>query len=127
LNGLQATHFVGTRRNDSGQSQNVELTVVTGPEQHNYIFLYAAKDPSTLQRAYRQLQEAESSFRPLSAADRGAARPWTIKVVALPRGGFAELARNSVLTTNAEGQLRLLNGVYAGGDAKAGQPVKIVL
>ena len=37
-----------------------------------------------MQRAYRQMQEAESSFRPLTAADRNAARPWKLKTVAYP-------------------------------------------
>jgi len=126
LNGQPATHFIGTRRNEQGQSQNVILTVATGPAQRNYLFIYIAKDQQVLQRAYRQLQEAESSFRALTAADRSAARPWLIKNVAYPRGGFAELARPSPLTSNAERHLRLLNGVYAGGEARVGQLVKVV-
>jgi predicted Zn-dependent protease len=72
------------------------------------------------------MQEAESSFRALTAADRNAARPWKLKTVAYPRGGFPELARQSPLTSNADQQLRLLNGVYGGGDVKPGQLVKVV-
>jgi predicted Zn-dependent protease len=126
FNGLQATHFTGTRKNERGQSQPVELTLVTGPSNRNYVFIYAAKDQQSLQRAYRQIQEAESSFRALTAADRNAARPWKLKTVPYPRGGFVELARQSPLTSNAEQQLRLLNGVYGGGDVKPGQLVKVV-
>jgi predicted Zn-dependent protease len=126
FNGLPATHFSGTRKNEQGRSQRVELTLVTGPSNHNYAFIYAAKDQQSLQRAYRQMQDAESSFRALTAADRNAARPWKLKTVAYPRGGFLELARQSPLTSNAEQQLRLLNGVYAGGDVKPGQLVKVV-
>ncbi|MGH8717694.1 MAG: M48 family metalloprotease, partial [Burkholderiales bacterium] len=59
-------------------------------------------------------------------ADRNAARPWKLKTVPFPSGGFAQLARQSPLTTNAEQHLRLLNGVYGGGDVKPGQPVKVV-
>ena len=44
LNGFQATHFTGTRLNAQGQSQPIELTIVTGPSDHLYVFLYAAKD-----------------------------------------------------------------------------------
>ena len=44
----------------------------------------------------------------------------------LPSGGLAELAKQSPLTTNAEQQLRLLNGVYGGGEEKPGQLVKVV-
>jgi predicted Zn-dependent protease len=73
----------------------------------------------------RQLREAESSFRPLTAADRAAARPWTLRTVPYPRGGFRELARQSPLP-DAEQQLRLLNGAYAGGEPAPGQLVKVV-
>ncbi|MDQ3195867.1 MAG: hypothetical protein M3Q32_05740 [Pseudomonadota bacterium] len=125
FNGLPATHFTGTRKNQQGQSQPIELTVVTGPSNRNYAFVYAAKDQQSLQRARPQLQEAESSFRALTAADRQAARPWKLKTVAFPRGGFAELAKQSPLPS-AEQQLRLLNGVYGGGDVKPGQMVKVV-
>ncbi|MBA2351456.1 MAG: M48 family metalloprotease [Burkholderiales bacterium] len=125
FNGLPATHFTGTRKNQQGQSQPIELTVVTGPSNRNYAFVYAAKDHQSLQRARPQLQEAESSFRALTAADRQAARPWKLKTVAFPRGGFAELAKQSPLPS-AEQQLRLLNGVYGGGDVKPGQMVKVV-
>ena len=126
INGLSATHFTGTRKTEQGQSANIEVTVVSGPSNRNYLFIYGAKDAQSLQRSYRQLQEAESSFRALSTADRTAARPWTLKTVAQPRGGFAELARQSPLTSNAEQQLRLLNGVYPSGEPKPGQAVKVV-
>ncbi len=71
------------------------------------------------------MRAAESSFRALTADDRKAARPWKLKSVPLPAGGFAELARRSPLP-NAEQQLRLLNGVYGGGEIPQGQLVKIV-
>ena len=126
FNGLAATHFSGTAKNQSGQSQAVELTLVTGPSNKNYVFIYGAKDQQSLQRAYPQIQQAESSFRAMTAADREAARPWKLKSVPYPEGGFAELAKHSPLTSNAEQQLRLLNGVYGGGDLKPGQSVKVV-
>jgi predicted Zn-dependent protease len=97
LNGLQATHFVGTRLNAQGQSQRVEVTIVTGPSNHLYAFLYAAKDEQSLQQAHGQMQDAESSFRALTDADRNAARPFRLKTVRFPSGGFAELARKSPL------------------------------
>ena len=125
LNGLPATHFVGTRRDEQGRAQNVELTVASGPGGRQFLFLYAARDAQALQAARPRLQEAEASFRALTAADRAAARPWTLDSVAYPRGGFAELARGSPLP-RAEQQLRLLNGVYGGGEPKPGEPVKVV-
>jgi predicted Zn-dependent protease len=127
LNGLSATHVVGTRRDAQGRAQAFEATIVSGPSDHHYALLYAARDAATMQRAAPQLREIEASFRALSAADRSAAKPWTLKTVPFPRGGFAELARRSPLPSRAEQQLRLINGVYgATADPQPGQPVKIV-
>jgi predicted Zn-dependent protease len=102
----------------------VQATLVSGPGQRTYLLQYASKDAAALQRAAAQMQEAESSFRALSAADRAAARPWVVRAVLMPSGGFAELARRS---TQTEPVLRLVNGVYGGGaDPKPGSPVKLV-
>ena len=127
FNGLAATHFDGTRRNAQGQAQPVRVSVVTGPGNRNYLLQHAAKDAAAMQRAAAQVAEAESSFRALTAADRAAARPWTVRTTAYPRGGFAELARNSPLQTQAEAQLKLINGVYGGApEPRVGSVVKIV-
>ncbi len=131
VNGLAATHFNGQRQNPQGQAQTVQATVVSGPLGGNFLMLYAAKDAAARGRSLPQLREAEASFRPLSAADRKAAEPWVIQTAAYPRGGFAELARRSPLAADksadkAEQQLRLLNGVYGGGEPKPGQLVKVV-
>jgi predicted Zn-dependent protease len=61
----------------------------------------------------------------LTAGDRAAAKPWTLRTVPYPKGGFAELAKGSPLAS-PEQQLRLINGVYGGGEPKAGQLVKVV-
>jgi len=126
LSGLQATHFVGTRRNQQGQAQRVEATVVSGPANQRYLLGYASKDATALQRAAPQLREAESSFRAMTAADRNAARPWAIKLAPYPKGGFSQLAKSSPWGQQAEQQLRLINGVYAGGEPKPGQLVKVI-
>jgi predicted Zn-dependent protease len=127
INGLQATRFSGSRKNEKGQAVPIEVTLVSGPAGNNYVLQYAARDAATLQRARRQIQEAEGSFRPLNAEDRIQARPWVMKTVPYPRGGFAEMARQSPLS-NPEQQLRLINGFYGGGgEPKPGQPVKTVV
>ncbi|MED5618286.1 M48 family metalloprotease [Ideonella sp. BN130291] len=125
INGMPATHFAGTRRNEQGRAEPVEATVVSGPSGRNYLLAYSGADAASLQRAHGQMREAEASFRPLSAADRNAARPWTVRTVPYPRGGFAELARQSPLP-HAERHLRLLNGFYGGGEPAPGQLVKTV-
>jgi predicted Zn-dependent protease len=127
LNGLAATHFVGQVRNAQGQAQGVRVTVATGPGNRNYLMQYAARDAAALQRAGAGLLEAEASFRALSAADRAAARPWALRTVAFPRGGWEELARSSPLGDRALAQLRLINGAYgAGADPRVGTAVKVV-
>ena len=89
------------------------------------MFIHAAKDAATLQRNRGQMLEAENTFRALTAADKSAAKPWMVRSLAMPRGGFAELAKSSPLA-NPEQQLRLINGVYPAGDVKPGVLVKTV-
>jgi len=128
IHGLAATHFSGTVRSDQGQTRPVTVTLVSGPDGGTYWLHYAAKDAAARQRAEAGLVEAESSFRAMTAADRAAAKPWTVRTVPYPRGGFAELAKSSPLPpARAEAQLRLMNGVYGGdGEPKQGQLVKVV-
>ena len=128
IHGLAATHFSGTVRNDQGQTRPVAMTLVSGPDGSTFWLQYVAKDAAARQRAEPGLAEAESSFRAMTAADRAAAKPWTVRTVSYPRGGFAELAKSSPLpATRAEAQLRLMNGVYGGdGEPRVGQLVKIV-
>lgn len=124
LNGLAATHFVGSRTTSQGQIQRLDVTLVSGPQDRLYL-LRPAGQSAALRAAQGALAQAQGSFRPLSGAERTAARAWTIKTVAYPRGGFAELARVSPLPS-AEQQLRLINGFYTGGEPKVGQLVKVV-
>jgi len=127
IHGLPATQFIGSRRNDQGQTQAVRALLVTGPGNRNYLLNYGARDAAAMQRAAAGMAEAEGSLRPLSAADRSAARPWLLKTVPYPREGFSELARSSPLPLQAEAQLNLLNSAYAGGaDPRPGQLVKVV-
>jgi predicted Zn-dependent protease len=125
INGLQATRFSGARQDAQGQSQPLEVTLVSGPDGKFYVLLPAAKDAATLQANRSALRGAEGSFRAMTAQDRAAAKPWSIKLMPYPKGGFAELARRSALP-NAEQQLRLVNGVYGGSEPKPGQLVKVV-
>jgi predicted Zn-dependent protease len=126
LGSFPATHFAGIARNRQGQAQAIEATVATGPANRHFLLFYGAKDAQALQRARGKMREAEGSFRALTAADVAAARPWVLRTVAYQRGGFAQFARQSPLPGSAEPQLRLINGVYAGGEPATGQLIKIV-
>jgi predicted Zn-dependent protease len=125
LNGLNATHFVGTVQGQGGQ-RSVELTVATGAGGQNFFMLYAAKDANALQRSRAGLQEAERSFRAMTAQDTAAAKPWVLRTSAMPRGGFSDLARSAPMTTLPEQQLKLINGVYSSGTVQPGAMVKLV-
>ena len=126
INGLAATRFSGTVAGKNGQPQGTELTLITSPQGAVFVFIHAARDATTLQRNRAQMLETESTFRALTVADKAAARPWMVRSAAMPRGGFAELARTSPLA-NPEQQLRLINGVYPAGDVQPGLAVKIVV
>jgi predicted Zn-dependent protease len=127
IHGLSATEFIGSRRNEQGQTQSVQVLLISGPGKRNYLLSHGSRDAAAMRRAAVGLAEAEGSFRPLSTAERAAARPWVLQTVPYPRGGFAELARSSPLTVQAEAQLKLLNSAYAGGaEPRLGQAVKVV-
>jgi predicted Zn-dependent protease len=126
VNGMPATHFVGTQAGQNGQQNSIELTMITGPNGTNYVLVYEAKDAATLQRNMAQMRESENGFRAMNANDRALARPWILRTTTLPRGGFAEMARSTPLA-NPEQQLKLINGVYATGTIPPGAPVKVVV
>lgn len=127
LNGLSASHFSGQRQAAQGQVQTLAVTVVSGPNNQPYVLRQASQDAAALQRNAGALAEAEGSFRALSATERSAARPWTLQTLPYPRTGFATLAQRSPLpAATAQQQLRLVNGVYGGGEPPVGQLVKVV-
>jgi predicted Zn-dependent protease len=126
LGGFESTYFVGQRAAEQNQTQPLEVTLINGPGGHTYGFLHAGRDAAALQRNRSALRETTASFRAFAASDRAAAKPWTLRTVSMPAGGFAELARRSPLGAQAERQLKLLNGVYGSGSIATGRPVKIV-
>jgi predicted Zn-dependent protease len=125
VNGQSATQFTGVRLNAQGQPEPLVATIVSGAANRRFALVWSARDGAALQRARAQLQQAQDTFRPMSAADHELARPWVLRTTALPAGGWAPLAGRSPLEA-AEAQLRLINGVYGGGELRPGQRVKVV-
>ena len=125
INGMQATRLHGSRKNAQGQTAAVEATVINGPLSHVFVLLLSAKNAQVLQAAKARLQEVEASFRALTPQDQLAARPWVIKTVPYPPGGFAELAKKSPID-RPEQQLQLINGFYGGGAPAVGSLVKVI-
>ena len=73
------------------------------------------------------LEESIKSFRAITDAERDAAKALTIRLVTADAGTrMADLAARSPLGRNAEGYLRLMNGLYPKGEPVAGQTLKIV-
>ena len=73
------------------------------------------------------LVESIRSFHAMTAAERAAAKPLTIKLITADGGTrIADLAAASPLGRNAEGYLRLMNGLYPKGEPAPGQTLKIV-
>ncbi|PKO84881.1 MAG: hypothetical protein CVU17_01495 [Betaproteobacteria bacterium HGW-Betaproteobacteria-11] len=101
--------------------------MISGPQNHRYLFLHLAKNVQALRRTREAMLAVERSFRTMKEDDRRLARPWHIQEVALPKGGFAELAHRAPASLErAEAQLRLLNGVYPAGEIRPGTRVKTV-
>ena len=130
INGFLATYFVGTARVQSGGqtgTQSVDATIITGPKQQNYLFLHVAKSAQALQRDRETMLSAERTFKAMTNKDLVLARPWKIRLMPFPAGGFTALAKLSAATLpHAEAQLRLLNGAYPDGVIKAGTQVKFI-
>jgi predicted Zn-dependent protease len=73
------------------------------------------------------LVDSIKSFRAITDAERDAAKALTIKLITVePNTRMADLAARSPLGRNAEGYLRLMNGLYPKGEPVAGQTLKIV-
>jgi predicted Zn-dependent protease len=125
FNGFPATFFSGARQTQQG-AQAIEATIVTGPNNANYAMVHLAQNADAMARHRAQILQAAGSFRAFTSNDRGPAQPWKVRTVQYPRGGFAQLARSAPLGTSAESQLRLINGVYGGGEPAAGQMVKVI-
>ena len=126
VSGFESTYFVGQHATQQNQTQPLEVTLINGPGARTFAFLHAGRDAAALQRNRAALREATASFRAFAPSDRAAAKPWSLRTVSMPAGGFAELARRSPLGAQAERQLKLLNSVYDSGTIAAGRPVKVI-
>lgn len=89
--------------------------------------LAAAKDADLLKKYDKDFLATVSSVRKLRDNEKKLAKARKIKLITAKRGDtFAKLAKNSPVTSHAEEQLRLLNGMYPDGEPIPGKPVKII-
>ena len=86
-----------------------------------------AQNSQAMARYLPAIEAAQKSFHALTGQERALARPLAVRVITADAGlTFAGLARNSPLGKNAQGHLRVINGMYPAGEPAAGQALKIV-
>jgi predicted Zn-dependent protease len=91
------------------------------------IFNAVAKSGDLSQPHARAARDTMRSFHRITDAERALARPLRLRTItATPATRFAELAAASPLGRNAEGTLRLINGIFPSGEPHAGQLLKVI-
>ena len=128
------------RRVTQGRARDIDLTPVAGLPaavsmegaviQHrdfSYVFAPTYKTLEASRRHAEALRTSIRSFHALTDEEKVKARALAMREIkADERTRFAELAKASPLGRNAEGYLRLINGLYPRGEPKPGQMVKVV-
>jgi predicted Zn-dependent protease len=66
------------------------------------------------------------SFRPMVPQERQSGTPRYIHYIQVPRGATMESLAASIRVADAEGKLRLLNGLYPRGEPRTGDWIKII-
>ena len=96
-------------------------------EQRAYIIAGAAKDAGALAKFDKTILKTAQSFHELTDNERKLAKPLRINVVqANAKTRFSDLAKQSLLETDAEAQIRLLNGKFPDGEPLAGELLKVL-
>lgn len=91
------------------------------------IFNAVAKSGTLTEAHARAVRDTIRGFHRITDKERELAKPLRIRTIsASATTRFAELAANSPLGRNAEGTLRLINGIYPTGEARPGQLLKVI-
>ena len=92
-----------------------------------YLVAAQSRNAETFARYRREIDLALGSFHAVTPDESARARPLRVRVISAPPGmTFGELARRSPTGRNAEGYLRVLNGMYPTGEPAAGQALKVI-
>ncbi|AYC34613.1 peptidase M48 Ste24p [Pseudomonas cavernae] len=92
-----------------------------------FLFVAAVKGGASLEGVDDQFLQTIKSFHPLTADERKLAQPMRLQLVRAKAGqSFAELAKDSPLSRDAEANLRLLNHQYPSGQPSPGDWLKVV-
>ncbi|MDA9666838.1 M48 family metalloprotease [Luminiphilus sp.] len=121
VDALEQYGLGGTTAIATSGSRSVRLAVID----HRYRFLFEGDAP-TLAEADTDFRTIIDSFRPLTAKEKITGTSHTLHYVQVPRGAtFASLA-SSVKLSDAENQLRLINGYYPSGEPRTGDWIKVI-
>ena len=123
--GLVGYAAIADVRTDYGQRPARVVVLYHGDRA--LIFRGVAKDAEDPYRYDREFLATARSYHTLTPAEQALARATRLHVIsAASTTRFADLARQSPISSYPDEQLRLLNGMYPAGEPGAGQPVKIV-
>ena len=92
-----------------------------------YLFHAASRTEEEFEATDTLFFETVNSLRHLTKDDAEAMKPLEIGLIRVkPTDTFASLAKESAFSSHAEEKLRLLNGMYPGGELQPGQVIKTV-
>jgi predicted Zn-dependent protease len=121
LGGFPAAFAAGAQ---AGKPVVVAAVALNGTQ---YLIAGMTRDKPAYERERSALRAAINSFHAITAAEKKAARTYTLQLVTARSGQtMADLARRSPLGADAEIQLRLMNDLYPNGEPEPGRPLKIV-
>ena len=89
----------------------------------SYLFEGSASDFASADPALLALVQ---SFRPMHPKERQTGKGYYIRYIQVPRGATLASLAASVRLSDAEAQLRLLNGLYPRGEPRTGDWIKII-
>lgn len=121
INGFPASFAAGALQ---GKPLLVSAVVFGGTQ---YLIAGLSRDANAYNQHRDSMKAAINSFHALTPAERGAGRPYHIRIITVQTGTtLSLLAAQSPLGVNAESQLRLMNDLYPNGEPQPGQMLKVI-
>ena len=106
----------------SNGSESRRLAVI---DYNNLSYLFEGRS-SDFPGADASLLLMIETFRPMHPKERTTGTPRYIHYIQVPRGATMASLAASIRIPNAEDQLRLLNGLYPGGEPRTGDWIKVI-
>lgn len=111
----------------TNMGQRTARFTVLHTDTHAFVFSGIARKPDALDIFDKDFLGVAQSYRKLNDEERERAAGQRLQIIKANAGTrFADLARTSPVTEQAESHLRLLNDMYPAGEPVPGQLIKIV-